>query len=548
MLSEKGQLQHVGDWTGWDCFTMDATNATANSNIALGNDGPNAITAYIWDFGANNYAAGHRRWILYPQTRIMGSGDVPVQVSAQETNNSANATWVFDANYGGPRPATRTPNVTWPPAGFVPYQVVFPQWSFALSNANLSAAAVSMTSNGVAVPITQQSYVTGYGENTLVWYPTALDWTSETSFPFGGTDTVYTITVSNVATPGGTETFTYHVTVFDPATTDTNYSALIITGTDHPGINASNSYSCTAAANPNLTGYQWLTAQSTNGNSLDNGLNGTTNFTVSPTPTYPIVTNPPAGSGKCFHLAHVNAASEMLELNELLFPTNTTTVGFKSLLGYADASEVARVQISTDEGSTWQDIYKQAGSGSAGETAFTQHTLPLGGYAGKSVRVRFDYDFSTGSYFPQNSPNVGWCLEGIAITNAQQLVNQSINSTTSTNFVFTPAAAGNYVLQARGVIFNEFPIDFGPGRLVSAIVGAPVITLSGITVSGGQVKITFAIASGTASTFHLLEANEAGGVWSTNGSAVLTTNGAAGPFQFVTTNGPAVRFYRVQTP
>ena len=103
------------------------------------------ITGYIWDFGANNYEVGHRRWILYPQTQIMAAGDVPAESSFE----AANATWVFDANFGGPRPATTKPYVAWPPEGFVPYSLAFPQWSFALSNADFSAATVTMTSNGV---------------------------------------------------------------------------------------------------------------------------------------------------------------------------------------------------------------------------------------------------------------------------------------------------------------------------------------------------------------------------------------------------------------
>ena len=40
---------------------------------------PDAITGYIWDFGANNYEVGHRRWILYPQTQVMAAGDVPAE-------------------------------------------------------------------------------------------------------------------------------------------------------------------------------------------------------------------------------------------------------------------------------------------------------------------------------------------------------------------------------------------------------------------------------------------------------------------------------------
>lgn len=543
MLSEKGELQHVGSWIGWDCFTPAATNATANSNLALGNDGPNAITAYIWDFGANNYEVGHRRWILYPQTQVMGTGDVP----GEAPYNSANATWVFDANYGGPRPATTTPDVPWPPAGYVPYEVVFPQWSFALSNADLSAATVSMASNGVAMSVTQQSYVTGYGENTLVWYPTELDPTTETAFPFGGTDTVYAITVGNVATSAGTKTFTYNVTVFDPATTGADYSPLTITGPNSPAVGAANVYSCTPASNPNTTGYQWLTAQATNGNLVDNALNGTTNFTVSPTPGYPIVTNPPSGTGKCFHLAHVNPVPQLLQLNELLLPTNSTTLSFKSLLGYASSSEVARVQVSTDGGATWQDIYTQPGDNGAGESSFTAHTLPLSGYAGKDTLLRFNFDFSTGNYYLGSSPNVGWCLEGVTVTGAQQLLDQITNATTSTNFLFTPVQTGNNVLEVRGVIFNDFPIDFGTARPVSAIVGSPVIILNGLAISRGQVTINFALASGSASSFHLLQANQIG-AWSTNSSAILTTNGSGKSLQFVTTNGPSLQFYRVQSP
>lgn len=544
MMSEHGGLQHVGSWTGWNCFSSEGTNASANSNLALGNDGPDAITAYVWDYGANNYEVGHRRWILYPQTLVMGTGDVP----AQGSYNSANSTWVFDANYGGPRPATRTPYVTWPPAGYVPYQVVYPQWSFALSNANLSASTVTMTSNGVPVAVTVQTYLTGYGENTLVWYPTSLDPTTGTAFPFSGTDTIYAISVSNVVTAVGTKNYSYTVTVFDPATTGVDYSPLVISGPSQPTVNIGNAYHCTTATNPSITGYQWLVAQTTNGYLVDNALNGLTNFVITPAPSYSIITNPPVGSGNCFHLAHPNPVPQLLQLKELLFPSNTTSLNFKSLLGYAASTEIARVQVSTDGGGMWQDIYTQPGSNGSGESSFTQHSLSLASYAGKSTLVRFNYDFSSGSYYSQSSPNVGWCIENVVVTNSLQLLNQITNSTSSTNFVFTPTQAGNYLLQARGIIFTEFPTDLGTAKQVAAIVGPTVITLNSLTVSSSQVKINFILVSGSAASFHLLQANQPSGVWTTNGTAVLTTNVPNSSFQFTTTNGPAARFYRVQIP
>ena len=543
MMAEHNALQHVGSWVGWNCFSSDATNASANSNLALGNAGPDAIAAYVWDYGANNNAVGHRRWILYPQTQIMGTGDVPVQ----GTYNSANATWVFDANFGGPRPATRTPYVPWPPAGFVPYQVVYPQWSFALSNANLSGATITMASNGVPVAITLQPYATGYGENTLVWYPTSLNPTVATTFPFSGTDTVYAVTVSNVLTAAGTKNYSYTVTLFDPAVPGADYSPPVITGPSQSSVGAGNLYSCSTVTNPGITGYQWLTSQATNGNLVDNALNGLTNFTMSPAPLCPIITNPPTGSGSCFHLTHTNPVPQLLQLKELLLPTNTTTVSFKSLLGYATADQVARVQISVNGGSSWQDIYAQAGSGGAGESTFTQHTLALTNFVGKPALLRFNFDFSTGSWFYQIDNYVGWCIENVVVTNCQQLLNLTTNLTSTTNFVFTPTQTGSYVMQARGVIFTEFPLDAGPSKQVTAILGAPVITLSNLVVGGGQVKINFNVV-GAASTFHLLQVNQLGGTWTTNGSATLTTNVPGSSYQFTTTNGPTMRFYRVQTP
>jgi hypothetical protein len=122
------------------------------------------------------------------------------------------------------------------------------------------------------------------------------------------------------------------------------------------------------------------------------------------------------------------------------------------------------------------------------------------------------------------------------------------NATSSTNFVFTPTQTGNYLLQAGGVIFNEFPLDLGTARQVTAVVGPTVISLSNPILSGKQVTIPFSLQSGAAPGFHLLEADRLGTPWNTNASAVLITNVAGKSFQFTTTNGSAARFYRVQSP
>jgi hypothetical protein len=553
IMSSNGELQHVSTngWLGWSCITSDGTNAAGDSNLALGEDGPDAITGYIWDFGANNPEAPHRRWILYPQTQVMGTGDVP----PEGTNLAANATWVFDANYGGTRPATRAPYVSWPPAGYVPYQAVYPQWSFALSNADLSAATVSMTSNGVNMAVTIQTYVggyptNGYGENTLVWYPTSLDPTSaSTTFPFSGTDTVYTVTVGNVVTGAGAKNFNYNVTVFDPSTPGADYFPPVISGSSQPSVNAGNSYACTAITN--ATSYQLLASQGTNGSLIDNAQNGLVNFTVSPSvPDFPAITNAPAGSGNCFHLCHSPSMSaESLQMHELLLPATNTILSFKSYLGYSTSDETAYVQASPDGGVTWQNIYIQAGTGGS-ESAFSQRTFSLSDYAGLPTLLRFNfiYDGGANGYYEDGFNVEGWCIENILVTNTSQLINLATNSTVSTNFTFTPVQTGGYNLFARALIFTQFPLGWGPVKTVTAVSGgSPIITLSAPAISGGQVQLNFTV-SGATSAFELLQADQLPGPWITNAGAVFTTNVPGSSYRFTATGGAATRFYRVQSP
>jgi hypothetical protein len=474
MMSANNQLLHSNIPPSWSCFDTNGTNAADNSNLALGVNGPDAITGYIWDYGAANSQVNHRRWLLYPQTQVMASGDVP----AQGTNAAANATWIYDTNFGGPRPATAYPYVAWPPPGCVPYPVVFPQWSFALSNADLSTASVTMQSNGVPLSVVVQPYVTGYGEDTLVWYPSTLDPTSySTVFPFNGADTVYAITISNVpiGVASNLQSFSYNVTVFDPALPGTDYIPTIITGTNLPSVNQNNPYACTPSANPNITGYQWLVVQSTNGNLSDNASNGLVNFTISPSPAYSIITNPPVGPGQCFHLTHTNPVPQLLQFAEILFPATNTSLKFQGLLGYATTNEVARVQVSTNGGGAWMDIYTQTGTGGSGQAAFVAHSLSLSNCAGQITHVRFNYDYAGGAYYSQISPDVGWCIEDIVMTNASQLVNFATNATVSTNFNFASDQTGNWVLEASGVIFNQFGLDWSPA-IQLAVVNPPYIT------------------------------------------------------------------------
>jgi uncharacterized protein YkwD len=208
MMSANGTLSHSPPPT-WLCYTAEGAQAAGSSNLYLGVYGPAAITGYMYDPGSGNYAVGHRRWILYPQTESMGTGDIPPVAGHWPSN----ALWVFDENMWHPRPQTREEYVAWPPPGYVPYNVVFPRWSFAYDEANFSGATVAMSSGGHSIPVTVQPVFSGYGENTLVWEP---------GLAFGApppSDTVYRVTVSGVQIGGVTRDFAYDVLVFDPGAT-----------------------------------------------------------------------------------------------------------------------------------------------------------------------------------------------------------------------------------------------------------------------------------------------------------------------------------------
>ncbi len=211
MMVVNERLSHypTEDWT---CYSDDGAEGASHSNLTSAGFGWKKVDGYMWDSGENNYYVGHRRWILYPQTRKMGTGDVPSL--GADPRYGANALWVVDDSYYDPRPETRHPYVAWPPPGYVPYQVVYPRWSFSYPYADFSAARVVMTSAGSDVGVVIEDINKGAGENTLVWIPLGLGDGDRWPKPAG--DTKYTVTVSNIQVGDVTWEFTYDVVVFDP--------------------------------------------------------------------------------------------------------------------------------------------------------------------------------------------------------------------------------------------------------------------------------------------------------------------------------------------
>ena len=217
LYSVNGALSHYPrrDFPHWNCLSDDADEAARNSNIGYGSSyGAGVVDNFMRDAGAGNAQVGHRRWLLYPRAVEMGVGVVP---GRREPGDAAGgpagrAIWVI-----GDRAEVGSEDwvgVSWPPAGFVPYMVVYPRWSFSMRNADFGGAKVSMRMAGEEVGLTIESASTwsrrGAGESTVVWRPEV----GMGERPTG--DAVYTVTISDFLLGDVRRSVSYEVTVIDP--------------------------------------------------------------------------------------------------------------------------------------------------------------------------------------------------------------------------------------------------------------------------------------------------------------------------------------------
>lgn len=464
MMAANNQLSHTPP-ASWACYSAVGAEAAAKSNLALGRAGADSVAeGYMRDSGANNAAVGHRRWLLYPQTQRMGAGDADGSVKA-------NALWVFDANIAGPRPSVRDDFVAWPPAGYVPHATLYPRWSFSYPQADFSAASVAMTEDGAPMATRLEAVSNGAGENTLVWFPGSYADGMNWARPAG--DTVYRVTVSNVRVGGVARSFSYTVVVFDA---DVATSSITLAGSS--AVQAGQAASYSFAAQPGATGYQWRSLGVAPFNLADGAEAGSGNFSVATSAGYEVVANGVSATGaRSFHLAHTQATDQTLLLNAVLVPGAGGVLQFSSRLGLASPSQLALVELSQDDGASWVPLFQQAGQQSGttsnfGETGFSTKTISLAPYAGRTIRLRWRYAFSSGSFYPQASAGIGWYVDDITLTGVDTLAAAGTPAEiASPAFSFTGSSAGTVLLQARAGMFGYWG-DWSAARTVSVSAGA----------------------------------------------------------------------------
>ncbi|HVU23708.1 MAG TPA: CAP domain-containing protein, partial [Opitutus sp.] len=372
MMSANTALSHNPPNT-WTFYTADGAEAAGNSNISLGSAGPDAITGYMLDGGDNNAVVGHRRWLCYPQTQQMGTGDVP----GDETHFAANATWIIDANFGGPRPSTRTTGIAYPPAGKVPFPLVPQRWSFSYPGADFSSATVTATQGGQPVTVAStlaSNANAGIGEPAVIWVFDGHDANSNDPFDRPVADTTYAVTVHHVLVSGVPQDFSYNVTVFDPDVPGSDYVPVAVTGNAHPVVGTAATY---AIAQPAFaSGVEWRSLQLTAFTKIYNAEAGIDDLVATTAGGYAMVESGVVGAGTAsYNLAHSAFASEYLAFPATYYVGPNAAISFLSRLGLAKADETALLQISADDGVSWSDLFEQVGTGDAGESSFTTQNL-----------------------------------------------------------------------------------------------------------------------------------------------------------------------------
>lgn len=240
IMEANDRLEHFPPQS-WQCWTQEGADAASSSNLALGISGAGAILGYMQDDGESNTAAGHRRWILRPETAAFGSGSTA----------SANALWVFGDDAPG---ATMPQWVPWPVDGYFPSPLEpLGRWSLTASDDSVSFANadVSVTGpGGAALSVQEHPEEQGFGDNTLVWEVSGV------MLPRGDDPLTYHVTVSGI-TGGTAAVHDYDVLLFSPPLSLTLPPA--VTGTARVGKTLRVDPGAWTP-DPDSFDYQWLRA------------------------------------------------------------------------------------------------------------------------------------------------------------------------------------------------------------------------------------------------------------------------------------------------
>ena len=301
------------------------------------------------------------------------------------------------------------------------------------------------------------------------------------------------------------------------------------------------------------TAYQWRRYQLLSP-PLEGAENGTNRVTINKVGTYNVIQSVTKRNGTyAFQLAHppdgIQDQAIILKPN---FVVNANSVlHFASRLGWATAGQTAKVQVSTNNGVSWIDVYTQSGSAvqRPQEGTFQDRAINLGAFSGTPILVRFAY-IPSGLAYIDTDGTTGWFIDDITFQNAFEIGNEQVRNATNGAFSFEPGELGTYVLQGRARAGHDF-LPWGPELSVQSQEGStnpPELRLTGLRIANGQVEVDAALVAGGTPTNLELEYKASLGAASWTTVSTGFQNVSPSSFRLTTPIGGAggTGFYRVK--
>ena len=202
------------------------------------------------------------------------------------------------------------------------------------------------------------------------------------------------------------------------------------------------------------TAYAWEQISRTPFSEVLGAEPGQTGFETQTSPGYAVVQSERKASGNwAFHFATPEPEEQVLLLTHRFVGGNAPELRFASLLAGATETQVAFVEVSTDEGKNWEAVWQQAGSGFPGESNFRQVTVPLPGLVEREFIARFRYDVVSGNYYNQTISQVGFFVDDIEWSDVFQVEPLGSGVVTADEpVIFDPQSEGIQWWRARALV------------------------------------------------------------------------------------------------
>ena len=315
--------------------------------------------------------------------------------------------------------------IAWPPAGYVPRQVVYNRWSFAIPHsannaADFSSANVIVRKNDTEIPINiiyRGNHLDG-NDPAIGFEMNAKELIVEDS-----RDQIFSVTISNI-TGTQKDRYTYEVTTIDP----NHLNTVPITGPNLIYDDTKDELEFDEISGAEM--YQLLTSESLKTDWFE-GAEDIDNLKVqtdSISSNSFIVEKVEENDTKSFHL--VNSGDNFQIINKLV-PSETSILKFDNFFKYVGEGTCVNLEILPDSGQwqkTWQRYGRHGFQVIVGDwdDAWNTVEIPLEQYSGQTIRVRFIYQYESGANWtplPGEDPfQMGAFIDNISISDCEEII------------------------------------------------------------------------------------------------------------------------------